>query len=423
MTFRFLHLADLHLETRFGGRPAVRDRLRAGTREAFERAVELAVERELHAVLIAGDAFDQEILSRGTELFFVRQVRRLAEAGVHVLWCCGNHDPGGKAHRAAGLGLDGDEGDEPWRARVTLFRTATPRAVRVLDRAGEPVGVVVGAGHPKDREERNLAASFTPLEPGLPRVGLLHTQVDSARGAEHHDRYAPSTRDDLLRVDYDYWALGHVHLRHRPFSDVPAWYAGNLQGRHVNEPGPKGGLVVALEAGEPVEPEFVPLAPVRWERATVDDLAAHASLDALAGALADRLEDLAQDGPGELAARLVLTGPCALARVLRRETDRRELEEDLLDRTGAVEVQLDVRGVHEPRDVDALRRTPCVLAEALDVLEEVAADPRRLLALVPRELAGVEDDADDDARLAYAVELLDGLQEELFERGLREADA
>lgn len=423
MTFRFLHLADLHLETRFGGRPAVRDRLRAATREAFERAVDFALERELHAVLIAGDAFDQEVLSRGTELFFVRQVRRLAEAGVHVLYCCGNHDPGGKAHRAAGLGLEAEDGEEPWRERVTLFRSATPRVVPVRDRAGTTVGVVAGAGHPKDREERNLAAAFTPLEPSLPRVGLLHTQVDSARGAEQHDRYAPSTREDLARVDYDYWALGHVHLRHRPFPDVPAWYAGNLLGRHVNEPGPKGGLLVEVQAGEPVEPEFVPFAPVRWERATVDDLARHTSLDALAGALAERLEDLAQDGAGELAARLVLEGPCHLARVLRRADDLRELEEDLIDRTGVVEVQLDARGVREPRDIDSLRRTPCVLAEALDVLDEVTADPRRLLALVPRELAGLGDDADEDARMEYAAGLLDGLEEELLERGLKEPNA
>ena len=39
MGFRFLHLADLHLETRFGGSTATRERLRRATHEAFERAV------------------------------------------------------------------------------------------------------------------------------------------------------------------------------------------------------------------------------------------------------------------------------------------------------------------------------------------------------------------------------------------------
>ena len=44
MGFRFLHLADCHLETSFGGRPETRERLRRATREAFERALSLSAE-------------------------------------------------------------------------------------------------------------------------------------------------------------------------------------------------------------------------------------------------------------------------------------------------------------------------------------------------------------------------------------------
>ena len=79
MPFRFLHLADLHLETRFGGAEATRDRLRVAILEAFDAAVDLALERELDAVLIAGDAFDDPLLSRRTELAFVRGVLSLPE--------------------------------------------------------------------------------------------------------------------------------------------------------------------------------------------------------------------------------------------------------------------------------------------------------------------------------------------------------
>ena len=66
--FRFLHLADLHLETSFGGRPTTRERLRRATREAFEAAVALAVREKLHAVVVAGDLFDDGLLSLRTEL-------------------------------------------------------------------------------------------------------------------------------------------------------------------------------------------------------------------------------------------------------------------------------------------------------------------------------------------------------------------
>jgi DNA repair exonuclease SbcCD nuclease subunit len=203
--FRFLHLADLHLETRFGGRPETRDRLRRATCEAFESAVSHAIEQRLHAVLAAGDLFDDPILSVRTELFFARELKRLAQAGVWFLAACGNHDPGGAGFRAADLGVEGE--------RVRFFRDGQPAEIRVTAPGGEAVGVVVGAGHASDREGANLAARFPRAGGALPTVGLLHTSIESARAAGEHDRYAPSTRADYERHAYAYWALGHIHLR------------------------------------------------------------------------------------------------------------------------------------------------------------------------------------------------------------------
>lgn len=418
MTFRFLHLADLHLETRFGGRAEVRARLREATLEAFRRAVDLAVESELHALLVAGDAFDDELLSRRTELAFVADVRRAAEAGVHVLYATGNHDPGSARHRAARLGLEPDGVGRPWHERVHVFRSATPEVVRVTELGGRTVGVVVGAGHVTAHEERNLAARFRPLERSFPRVGLLHTQVEGAARGDEHARYAPSTREDLAAVDYDYWALGHVHQRQRPFPDVPAWYPGNLQGRHAKETGPKGGLLVELEAGEPAHPIFVPLAPIRWERLVLDATPALATFDALATAIGRALTQAAGTGPGELAARVVLQGRTPLARDLADEDARRDLEDTLRERTGALEVEIDARRVARPRDLTALRATPCVVSAALELLGEARGDPAVLRALAPGRMAGLDEDADTATRDVYLRELLAGLEEELLERAL-----
>ena len=76
MGFRFLHLADVHLETSFGGSPATRERLRAATLEAFASACDYAIEQRLHAVLAAGDLYDDDVLSLRTEAELVRQIRR-----------------------------------------------------------------------------------------------------------------------------------------------------------------------------------------------------------------------------------------------------------------------------------------------------------------------------------------------------------
>ncbi len=419
--FRFLHLADLHLETGNGGCASTRARLREAVFEAFRTAVDLALERSLDAVLIAGDAFDDPLVSIRTELFFTGQLRRLAEGGVHVLYACGNHDPGRGTGRAAKLGLDTSSG---WRSRVTLFRGARPMVVTLEGRDGTPLAVVVGAGHHDDREERNLATGFHKQATDLPVVGLLHTQIEGALRAEEHQRYAPCTPADLAAVDYDYWALGHVHRRQRPVEDLPAWYPGNLQGRNPRETGAKGGLLVELVAGEPVAPEFVTLAPVRWERLEIDGLEGCHSHQELLEHLARPVTDL-QEGLGqgtELALRLIPEGPCPVARALLDEESRSALEEELIDHCGALEVQLRPRGVTTPRDLEALRHTPSVLQAALELIERGREDGELLERLAPESLAGwsEKEAGDSPERRAYLTELMQGLEEELLTRGLKE---
>ena len=47
-------------------------------------------------------------------------------------------------------------------------------------------------------------------------------------------------------------------------------FAGNVQGRHIRETGPKGCLLATIGPGQRIEPVFQRLDQVRWERASVD---------------------------------------------------------------------------------------------------------------------------------------------------------
>jgi len=92
---RFLHIADVHLDTSFAGRSEeVRARLREASRQAFRNAVDLAIREDVHALLIAGDLFDGDRLSFQTERFLLEQVGRLNDQGISVVYATGNHDPG-----------------------------------------------------------------------------------------------------------------------------------------------------------------------------------------------------------------------------------------------------------------------------------------------------------------------------------------
>tara|TARA_R110002073_G_scaffold50894_5_gene134266 strand:- start:2029 stop:3294 length:1266 start_codon:yes stop_codon:yes gene_type:complete len=418
MAFRFLHLADLHLATVFGGRPETKARLRDATLEAWDAALELAIGEELHAILIAGDAFDDPDLDRRVELHFRRGIQRCAEAGIHVLYCCGNHDPGGAAFRAAKLDL---AGEADWQQRVHLFAKATPKAVTITDAEGDDVGIVVGVGHSKVGVDVDLVAKLGAQDTELPVVGLVHTQVTGARSSEDHAVYAPSTRESFLQAGFDYWALGHVHRRQQVFEDLPVWYAGNLQGRSPkpSEGGPKGGLVVELEAGVPVEPRFVAFAPVTWERATIDGLEAAATTAALIEILQQRVETIASGAEGEVCVRLIPTGPCPMSYALLNETERKELEQELTETTSAIEVQLRPDGLHKPRDLDEIRATPSVVAQTLQLIEEFRSGTRDVSDLPIEHLAMEESGIDADSRRDYLMDLLEGLEETYLNRALK----
>jgi len=63
---RFLHTADVHLDSSLSSRSAaVRGRLRDASRLAFQRLADLALAERVDAVLIAGDLFDDELVALG----------------------------------------------------------------------------------------------------------------------------------------------------------------------------------------------------------------------------------------------------------------------------------------------------------------------------------------------------------------------
>jgi len=417
VSFRFLHLADVHLETCFGGKPRTRERLREATLTAFDDALDFARDEKLHAVLVAGDLFDDGILSPRVQWRIVERVRRLSESGCWFLYCCGNHDPGQARRWATRLGLEADGDPEEWQTRVRLFRDADPRKVTVTDAHGAAVGLVIGAGHVTSAVSDNLCRRFPrlsqlePVERELPVVGLLHTQVDHARGGEAHAVYAPSTREDYEAREFAYWALGHVHIRQQAVEGLPVWYSGNLQGRNPRETGPKGGWVVEARAGLPATPEFRSFAPVRWERIEIDDLSEVTSMDGLVRRMTDAVSSVA-DGTTELAARIVLRGACPRVGDLRDAEQIAEVIEDVEIQTGALELQLRLDGLHLPIDIDELRGSATVVAKAFEVIEEARRNPELFETLAPEELAS-EDTPD---RPAYLNSLLEGAEAELLER-------
>src|SRR3954463_2569015 len=85
-SFRFLHAADIHLDSPLKGLTGhegnAAERVRTATREALEQLVGLAIEEKVDFFLIAGDLYDGDWRDYRNGMFFVRQSGRHKEAGV-----------------------------------------------------------------------------------------------------------------------------------------------------------------------------------------------------------------------------------------------------------------------------------------------------------------------------------------------------
>ena len=93
---KFIHAADLHLDSPLRGLSAYSDapaeQLRTATRDAFVKLVDIALDEAVDFMVIAGDIYDGDWKDFNTGLFFIRQMGRLRQAGIPVYLLYGNHD-------------------------------------------------------------------------------------------------------------------------------------------------------------------------------------------------------------------------------------------------------------------------------------------------------------------------------------------
>lgn len=295
-SFKFLHAADLHLDSPLRGLArdpeAPAGRIRRATRDALVNLVDAALAERVAFVLLAGDLYDGDWRDWPTGQFLIAQLARLTAAGIRVVAISGNHDAASQMTRHL-----------PWPAGATMLPTDRPAT---LD--WEDLGVAVhGQGFARRDVAENLARGYPPPLPGRFNIGLLHT----AAGRGGHENYAPCTPEQLAAHGYDYWALGHVHAR-EVVAEAP-WivFPGNIQGRDVNEAGAKGATLVTVTDGAIAGLAHLALDVVRWARVAVDLGGAETEAEALARLHAPLAGAIAAAQGRLLALRIELSGTCA----------------------------------------------------------------------------------------------------------------
>lgn len=316
-SIRFIHTADLHLGAPFSGlrtqSPRWANTLLTAIPTAFQRMIDVAITEAVDFVIIAGDIFDSARPSYADFALFMNGLQQLAAADIPVYCCTGNHDPLSSWSAEYGTlpsnthlfsvetpsfftfikGDDGcdrhdrrdDAGDGVRGAHNAASVPGTHNVASVPSAPGahsaasasDPIRVVLGGrgyyarSFPQDRDvsESITWANCCEALPGSYEpdftIGVIHTglNIDPTR--------SPVEPRELMRRGLDYWACGHIHQKVLIPSDAPVIaFSGCPQGRAIQETGDHGILLVTLSDDEPNRVEFIPTAPVVWQRFEVD---------------------------------------------------------------------------------------------------------------------------------------------------------
>lgn len=400
--FRFIHAADIHIDSPLRGLEsypgAPTERIRNATREAFENLVQLAIDEAVAFVIIAGDLFDGQWKDMNNGIWAAGQFRRLERSSIPVCLIRGNHDAESKVRTGI-----------RWPANVHEFSVRKPETL-TAQQLGLPDSIAVavhGQGFAKPDIQEDLAAGYPDAVPGCFNIGVLHT---SLTGDPAHDRYAATTVEVLRNRGYDYWALGHIHIRSEPpLSEAPfVAFSGNTQGRHIRETGAKGCLLVTVEDGSLASTEFRETDTLRWHRAAVT-LDTGDGLSELFEKTRDALQTCLDTSDGRFAAiRVEVSGACAAHRELAQPgiqnevvSQIRDIANDWVDEIWIEKVKLNTSA---PINVKQLRQGNDLLGELLRDVESFSTNQEQLAELVAESLAALSTKAESEL-LAAGISL------------------
>lgn len=368
--FKFIHTADIHLDSPLKGLEVHEDapveKIRSATRRAFDHLVDLAIAEEVAFVLIGGDLYDGDWKDYNTGLFFASRMGRLARAGIQVYIVSGNHDAASQITRAM-----------PLPGNVFVFPSKHPESIKM-----EQLGVIIhGQSYAFRAVTENLASQYPPQDSGYFNIGLLHT---SLTGREGHEDYAPCTLDELKSKGYDYWALGHVHAREILCQDPWVVFPGNIQGRHIRETGAKGATLVTVEEGRITGMEACELDLLRWALCQVD-LSHCETAESIHEAVRQTFEQALDRAEGRvLALRMVLTGNCLVhAQLMDRTAQWTEEFRGIAAGLGDVWLEKVMFQTRRRVDLGELFAKDTPMAGLLESIQKLELEKDSLLAWVP----------------------------------------
>jgi len=374
---KFIHTADLHLDTPFKGLSLWNDDLASKLKEAtfnsFRKIIDLCIQEKADFMIIAGDIFDSENKSLAAQLKFVDELKRLSNKGIPVYFVCGNHDP-----------------LSSWLESIQMpgntFRFDSAEVENyIFQKNDKPLVDIYGISFQNKVVNENLALKYNLTnDQSLISIAILHGTT-GAPGS--HENYAPFKVEDVTGKGFDYWALGHIHKRQIIRDRYPVIvYPGNPQGRDFGETGAKGCYMVEIAKNKTPEIRFIPTQLIRFEDVRID-LTGEEKIDRLSGRIEEvisSLEDYEENTSCIL--RISFYGRTPLHSLLNKQEEVEQLvhyfNEGQLNQMNYIWID-SIRVKTRPViDTEQIKKGADFTAEILKTIEKFEGEPGKIAGLI-----------------------------------------
>ncbi len=238
---KFAHIADCHLGA-FGRNPSLREY----NLQAFEKAIDISLERDVDFIIIAGDLFhnphpDMEVVNRAVE-----SLMKARAEGVNIYSVYGSHDF--KISQASLI--DVLESADVFKKVVNFLEEEGSLEVQE-----DPSGVsITGLSGRKNRADISYFEELDFPQPEGESIFVFHSPIAELKPADIHEKR--SLPLSLLPDDFTYYAGGHLHKRIEHEEEKSIYYPGPTFGDSYTdlERDERGFYIV-----DDWEPEYVPL--------------------------------------------------------------------------------------------------------------------------------------------------------------------
>ncbi len=381
MKFSFIHTADIHLGRAFADidyelSAAQKEILGKAHEKAFTELCEFATEKNVDFVLVAGDTFDDCEHDLHSRLVLFNNLKRLENCKTAVYIVPGNHDPASSYTKE--LGFENSE-------YIKIFGVNLPsEPLGIKNKIGEDIAIIYPFGF---KTKEYSASPCKVLEKSksstLFNIGLIHCD----KSGDMKNVYAPCTEKELLELNYDYYALGHIH---KPDTGGKIVYPGTIQSRSRKDTGEHGFCYVTVDNNRIVSNEFIKCDKVRYYDLTVSVTENETELD-MVTKLQSELSGLSS-GIELVIINLTLEGICRYkktsAEVLKQELSTEKIVVSNLTDNSVYDV-----------DVDLIKSSGGMLTQ--------------ILAAAENDLTVISEETDKE--LAELFKFTDGVDKSLLE--------